>query len=92
MNENIIDFAFMPVFKHINALMNIEEASFSDDLKGFRLYMDEIIVEMPVEIDLGVDENGVVHIGSTPPIYYANTSILPVFHNLKVTIKEEKEE
>lgn len=92
MNDIIIDPAFMPIFKHINALKDIEQSSFSDELAGFRLYMDEMILEMPVEMDIKVDEKGGVHFGSAPPIYYANTSLQPVYHKMKIIIKKEGRE
>ncbi len=92
MEENILDPAFMPIFMHIIELADFQECSFVDERAGFRLELDEMTAEMPVEMDIVLDETGLVHLGSSPPIYYANTSVQPVYHNLRITIKGEKKD
>ena len=88
--ESILDPAFIPMFRHIIGLVDIQETSFTDEQAGFRLELDELTTEMPVEMDIKVDENGKVCLGSTPPVYYANTSVQPVYHNMRITVKGEK--
>lgn len=90
MEDDIIDSAFIPMSKYINALKDIEQVSYRDEQAGFRLDLDKMTVEMPIEMDIKVDENGEVHLGSTSPIYYANTSLQPVYHKIRITIEGEE--
>ncbi len=90
MEDGIIDPAFMPMFRHIKALTDLDETSFTDELERFRLYLDEMTVEMPIEMDIEVDDDGGIHLGLTPPIYYASTSLQPVYHRMAITIKGER--
>lgn len=92
MEDSILDPAFVPMFRHIIGLTDIQETSFTDEQAGFKLELDELTAEMPVEMDIEVDENGRVYLGSSPPIYYANTSIQPVNHMMRITVKGEKRE
>jgi len=43
-------------------------------------------IESPCQLDVVLDEEGKVSIGAIPPLYYLNTSFMPVFHAIKVTI------
>ena len=53
-------------------------------------YLDELPedVEMsiPIQLDLHVNDDGRVTIGGSPPLFYVDTTVMPVFHQLKVTI------
>lgn len=57
-------------------------------------FMDEEIIlkpkqvhtETPVQLIVEVDENDEVRIGAIPPMYYVETTIMPVFHAVKLTI------
>lgn len=89
--DKYIDEAFLPMFTHLVETTAIQETMYSDEEAGFKLELEEMAFEMPIEMDVYVDEEGAVHIGSVPPLYYANTSLQPVFHQLKVTVSEEKE-
>ena len=39
-------------------------------------------IDTPVELDVYRDEQGGLHIGTTPPLYYTRTTFLPSFHRL----------
>lgn len=44
-------------------------------------------VGFPLQLDLQVGENGQVVLGGSPPLYYTETSVLPVFHQLSLWIE-----
>ncbi|WP_044398256.1 hypothetical protein [Lacinutrix sp. Hel_I_90] len=60
-------------------------------------FLDEEIVlkpkkietQTPVQLAIEIDENNEVKIGAIPPMYYVETTFMPVFHNIKLTIETE---
>jgi len=60
-------------------------------------YLDEEIVlkpkkietQTPVQLSIEIDENSEVKIGAIPPMYYVETTFMPVFHNIKLNIETE---
>ena len=82
----MIDEAFMPLHRHIEELASLD-GSLADEEHGVRSYIYECQIDSPVELDVVRDEQGVVRLGSTPPLYYVDTSIRPVFHRLRLTVR-----
>jgi hypothetical protein len=80
----MIDESFMP-FQQIIERMLAFGGEIVDDERGVRSYIYECEIESPVELDVVRDEQGTLHIGSTPPLYYVDTSIRPSFHRLRFT-------
>lgn len=56
---------------------------------GARFEVESIDVETPIELDVLVDADGGVRLGCAPPLYRVETGILPVFHQLRMTIAPE---
>ena len=80
----MIDEAFMP-FQQIIEKMLAFGGEFVDEEAGVRSYIYKCEIESPVELNVVRDEQGALHIGSTPPLYYVDTSFRPSFHRLKFT-------
>lgn len=80
----MIDEAFMPFAKIIERMLTLE-GPLVDDEAGVRLYVSACEIESPVELDVVREEDGSLRIGSTPPLYYVDTSIRPSFHRLSFT-------
>jgi hypothetical protein len=78
----MIDEAFMP-FREIVERMLAFDNEFVDEEAGVRTYIRECEIESPVELDVQRDEDGTLHVGSTPPLYYERTTFLPSFHRLR---------
>jgi hypothetical protein len=53
-----------------------------DEEAGVRSYVQRCRIESPVELSIGVEPGGDVRIGSTPPLYYVDTSFRPSYHHL----------
>lgn len=79
-----MDEAFMPFQQIIERMLSFG-GEIVDDEMGVHSYIYECEIESPVELDIVRDEKGILHIGSTPPLYYVDTSIRPSFHRLKFT-------
>ena len=79
----MIDEAFMP-FEQIVARMLAFNGEIVDEEAGVRSYIHRCEIESPVELDVFRDENGALKIGSTPPLYYVNTSFRPAYHRVRI--------
>jgi hypothetical protein len=77
-----MDEAFLPLHRLVER-MAPTGADFVDEEMGVHSYVTSFEVESPVELDVVVDATGAVRIGSTPPLYYVDTSIRPSFHRLR---------
>jgi hypothetical protein len=84
----MIDEAFLPFGDLVDKILDIPGANITDDENGIQSYIYEIEIGTPVELDISVDENGKVRIGSVPPLYRVNSSFRPSYHS--ITIKAEK--
>ena len=82
----MMDEAFMP-FREIVERMLAFPAVIYDEKAGVRSYIYECEIDAPVELDIAVDSDGTVRIGSTPPLYYVDTSFRPSFHRVLFTAR-----
>lgn len=80
----MIDEAFMPFGKIIERMLSFG-GEIVDNEMGVHSYIYACEIESPVELDVVRDESGTLQIGSTPPLYYVDTSIRPSFHRLRFT-------
>ena len=80
----MMDEAFMPFRKVIERMLSFG-GEIVDDEMGVHSYIYACEIESPVELDVVRDEKGALQIGSTPPLYYVDTSIRPSFHRLRFT-------
>jgi hypothetical protein len=78
----MIDEAFMPFQQIIEEMLSFE-GEIIDEEAGVRSYINRYEIESPLELDVFRDEEGHLRIGSTPPLYYVDTSFRPSFHRLK---------
>ena len=61
-------------------------------------FLDEEIVlqpkkietQTPVQLSIEIDENNEVRIGAIPPMYYVETTFMPVFHNITLNIETKE--
>lgn len=43
----------------------------------------------PCQLNITVNDEGKVSLGCIPPLYYVETSFMPVFHQIEVSIERE---
>jgi hypothetical protein len=84
-----MDEAFMP-FEEIVDRMLAFNGEIVDEEAGVRSYIYRCEIESPVELNVFRDEDGTLKVGSTPPLYYVNTSFRPSYH--RVSFKAELSE
>jgi len=63
-----------------------EEELFADIEDAWRMYVERVTLDLPVELDVAVDAAGEVHLGSAPPTQHLATTIMPVLHRLRMRI------
>jgi hypothetical protein len=80
----MMDEAYLPLSEIIRRSIAFR-GEIVDEAAGVRSYIYACDVEMPVELDVSRDEAGRLLIGSTPPLYYVDTSIRPSYHRLTFT-------
>jgi hypothetical protein len=78
----MIDEAFMPFQQIVNRMLSFG-GELVDYEAGVHSYIYEYEIESPVELDIVRNEDGQLQIGSTPPLYYVDTSFRPSFHKLR---------
>ena len=51
--------------------------------------IDKITISVPIELNVAVNEDGIVRLTSSPPSQQIETSFMPVFHQLGMVINAE---
>ena len=83
----LIDEAMMSFQEMVNELVEpVDEIL--DEENGVLMGISKISLDMPIQLDVAVDENGKVQLGATPPLYHVETSFGSVFHQLRFTFEE----
>lgn len=86
MSADPIDEAFLPLADFVGMSADIE-GSVTDPARGVAMTVEWTQINMPVEMDVVVDEDGSVRLGVIPPLYYVETSVMPVFHQVTLTLE-----
>ena len=79
-----MDDAFMPFSEVLRRMLSFG-GDLVDEDAGVHSYIYECSIESPVELNVFRDDQGALRIGTTPPLYYVDTSLRPSFHKLKFT-------
>ncbi|NGO48989.1 hypothetical protein [Streptomyces ureilyticus] len=81
-----MDEAFIPLHALVLAMLPaIDE--YVDDEAGVRAYITRYHIESPIELDVTTDAEGAQRIGTTPPLYYVDTSLRPSYHQMRFTVE-----
>lgn len=86
-----IDEALLPFHNYVTALFDIEASAGSKEI-GVKMEIDEVSIEMPVQMDIIVGDDGRITIGVSPPLHYIATTVQPVFHRITATSVLTKED
>ncbi|MDJ0590877.1 MAG: hypothetical protein QNJ72_12910 [Pleurocapsa sp. MO_226.B13] len=62
-----------------------------DPVADRTMAIEKVKVEMPVEIKVSVDDDGQASLKSNAPTQSTETTIMPVFHRLKLTVELDNE-
>jgi hypothetical protein len=80
----MIDPAFLPFSTALAKLLDLPGA-LVDREAGVRSHVDKCTIELPIELDVTRDEDGVLQLGSVPPLYYVDTTYQPAYHRIRFT-------
>lgn len=80
----------MPFWQIIERLTAFGEELVDED-EGVCSHVYACEIESPLELDVVRDEMGELRIGSTPPIYYVDTSFRPSFHRLRFSAERSQD-
>ena len=89
--KDLIDEAMLEMADLLSQMNGSEEDLASGEY-GFTLYPESIFLDMPLQLDIQKTEDGRMVIGGSPPLYYVETTIMPVFHQLRMKIEVTKNE
>jgi hypothetical protein len=78
-----MDEAFIPLREMVSGMA--AAGDIRSDEHGIHMYVERLEIESPIELDLTVRPDGSVEIGSVPPLYRVDTSVLPSFHKIRFT-------
>lgn len=53
-------------------------------------HVEELTFDLPVELDPWYEGGLVTSLGASPPTQIVSTTVMPVFHRLRVTLAEEE--
>lgn len=84
-----IDEAFLEISDFVQELADMEGQVGSEAI-GVSMEIEKATMELPVELDIQVDDQGKVYLGAIPPMYYVETTIMPVFHQIKLKVERKK--
>jgi hypothetical protein len=80
-----MDEAFAPFAGNVTAFADV--LGLFEDAQGIqRFRVTALSVETPVELVVQTDSDGAVRLGAAPPLYRVDTTVLPVFHRLRMTL------
>ena len=62
-----------------------------DPILGHAMTVETLKLDMPVELGVNVDEGGQLQLRGAPPTQSIATTIMPVFHRLRLQVTREDE-
>lgn len=80
-----IDEAMLDMASFLTQVTSVEGYLYDEEAET-AMQLSSVELSMPVQLDLQVSDAGQVTLGGSPPLYYTETSIMPVFHQMKLTI------
>lgn len=85
----LIDEAMLEMAEFVSQMTDVDGYLFDAETSS-ALRVEKVNMSMPIQIDLLVGEDGTVTLGGSPPLYYAETTHMPVFHQLTINIVFEE--
>lgn len=81
----VIDEAMLEMSEFVAQMTAVDGYLFDEEWQ-VATRLEDVEMSIPVQLDLHVADDGLVTIGGSPPLFYINTTVMPVFHQLRVTI------
>jgi hypothetical protein len=84
-----MDDSYLPASEVVRRLVEVDGEIVDHDA-GIRFWIDRLEIDAPVELSISRDPDGRLQIGSTPPLYYVDTTFRPSYHRIRVTAVARK--
>lgn len=78
----------MPVAQLVEELTDYEK-QIVDPQTGYAMTIEQLMVDMPIELKVTVNQDGSVNLKSSPPTQLVKTTIMPVFHQMRLRVVRE---
>ena len=86
--SSFIDESLLPFAQMVEQLSNLEGKIGTKEM-GVAMEIEEAELALPLQMEILVDQFGQVTLGASPPLYYVETSVMPVFQNIHIKLKKE---
>lgn len=84
-----IDEALAPFAVFVDAMSVASTAAISGSEYLPSMWVEQMEIELPFEIDVVVEPDGRVRLAGGPPTQYTETTFMPVFHKVKLAVSGE---
>jgi hypothetical protein len=81
----------MPFADLVQELTDYEKQQV-DPTTGFAMTIEQVTVDMPVELKIEANPDGTVQTKGCPPTQSVQTTVMPVFHQVKLRVVREDDE
>jgi hypothetical protein len=84
-SQDVIDEAMLEMGDFISQMADVD--GYLEDVEMCTATKLEYVeMDMPLQLDMHINDDGSVVLGGSPPLYYVGTTFSPVFHQLRVKI------
>lgn len=78
----------MPFAQLVEELTNYEKQQVNHKT-GLVMTIEQLTVDMPIELKVTVNNDGKVNIKGSPPTQLVKTTVMPVFHQMRLRIVKD---
>jgi hypothetical protein len=81
----------MPVSELVGKLTDYPKFM-ADPQTGQAMTIEQLTVDMPIELKVAVNPDGTVNVKGSPPTQLIQTTVMPVFHRMRVKVVRKDDE
>jgi hypothetical protein len=82
---------YRPIAQFVEELAHYDK-QIVDPETGYAMTLEQVTVDMPIELKVAVNPDGTVKLISSPPTQLVQTTIMPVFHHMRLRVVREDDE
>ena len=84
-----IDEAFLDFSEFMEHLSTLDgKVADVEGDEAISMEIETVKMGLPFQLDIAVDDDGEVSLGAVPPLYYTETSFMPAFHQIEITLEK----
>jgi hypothetical protein len=81
----------MPVSQLVGKLTDYPKF-IADPQTGLAMTIEQLTVDMPIELKVIVNPDGTVNVKGSPPTQLVQTTVMPVFHHMRLKVVRKDDE